>query len=183
MGEGKGVALASLTNQQLVILTRFVMFGHPPTLTRVSPSPLSPFPSLSPPRLTLPRLAPRLDTRLPFPLVCSPMKQIRPSLPGVFPLLPSGELCSVSLGNGSRFDILCTMTPQGVFVAIVSSGRYGGAYVFAVPPSPGYLAEKLRLLEGDAACVADLVACQLGCAPTSSTYRPVGDYAPSLCGI
>lgn len=90
--------------------------------------------------------------------------QIAPTGNGVFPIVPHNQLVSLSLGNGSRFDVMISPLSgnSGLFVAVQTCGRNGGCYPFSFPPAPGYLMEKLRLLEGDANHFADFIACQFG---------------------
>lgn len=97
----------------------------------------------------------------------------QPSPQGVFPLVPVNTLVSLSLGNGTRFDVLVSPQSDGLLVAVSSTGSHGGAYLFSTNPHPSYLAGKLRLLDGDAAHMADFVACQMGC----QRVVTFGDYA------
>jgi hypothetical protein len=101
------------------------------------------------------------------------MNTIRPTAPGLFPVLPDGTH-TVALGNASQFKIHLQRRAGGgeLFVGVLSFG----CYAFTFPPHPSYIAEKLRLEPGDAENVADLIACQFGQPPT----QPEGYYNPRL---
>lgn len=87
---------------------------------------------------------------------------ITPLSNGSFPLVPTGTLVNLALGNGTLLRVCVTPIPgEGTLFSIVSCGRMGGAYVLNFAPSYGYLVEKFRLLEGDAICFARFVAAQL----------------------
>lgn len=96
---------------------------------------------------------------------------IRPTQSGVFPVVQGVK--QVALGNGSQFRVaVYAAGDAGLFVGIPGKG----CWLFSHPPHPDYVAEKTGLLEGDAANLADLIACQFGEAP-----QPFGHYNPHLC--
>ena len=64
----------------------------------------------------------------------------------------------LSLGNATMFRIGCFWTKGRLFLAI--EGR--GAYTFHNWVHRGYVQEKIGLMEGDAANVADFLNAQLG---------------------
>lgn len=68
-------------------------------------------------------------------------------------MAPRDELFSLELGNGTRFTVLVNVGPCGMFIAIEGHG----AYTFCTKVSSGYVAEKLRILEGDAERMANFI--------------------------
>ncbi len=76
---------------------------------------------------------------------------------GSFPVVPVNSLVSLSLGNGSRFDVIVTPTGQGLCLFVLGHG----AYCFHFAPSYAYLGGKLGLLDGDAICFVRFLAAQL----------------------
>lgn len=98
---------------------------------------------------------------------------IRPKQGGVFPHLLADGIHEVALGNGSQFRVAMFWPESGgFFCGVVGEG----CYLFSHPPHPTYVREKMGLLEGDAANLADFIACQFGEAP-----QPFGHYNPDLC--
>lgn len=81
------------------------------------------------------------------------MKEVRPNPSGQFPMIPRDELVSLSLGNGSRFTVLVHVGQYGMFVAVENYG----AYTFSTTAHAGYVASKLKLLEGDAERMAQFI--------------------------
>ena len=98
---------------------------------------------------------------------------IRPKQGGAFPHLLADGVHEVALGNGSQFR-LAVFWPEsgGLFCGVIGKG----CYLFMHSPFPGYVAEKMGILEGDAENLADFIACQFGEAP-----QPFGHYNPHLC--
>lgn len=84
-------------------------------------------------------------------------QNVTPLRDGSFPRVMLNGLISLSLGNGSRFDVCLTPTEQGLLVAVVRHG----AYFFAFAPDAGYLGGKLKLMDGDAEPMARFVAAQM----------------------
>ena len=82
---------------------------------------------------------------------------IRPTKPGVFPVLEEG-FHDIALGNMTQFRIaFLRKGVRGLFVGVEGKGCYS----FATQVDPGYVKEKLRVLEGDAENIADLINCQV----------------------
>jgi hypothetical protein len=102
------------------------------------------------------------------------MKPIRPNLAGAFPRLPSAEPVEVALGNGSQFTI--AIVPNDGRVLIAVEGK--GAYTFGHTAHPSYVQEKLKVMNGDAVNLADLINDQLF-EPGSIPRH--GYYYPTLC--
>jgi len=75
---------------------------------------------------------------------------IRPTHAGVFPKIAPG-LYSVALGNMSQFDIFHHPVRGGLLVGVVGKG----CYVFDRGHHYGYIQEKLKVMDGDAANIAD----------------------------
>lgn len=97
--------------------------------------------------------------------------KVSPSASGAFAVAPRNVLLSLSLGNGSRFDVVLTdldggqdgPRAGGLCVAVFNlGGSRSGAYLFSGEPSVGYVMEKLHLLEGDAVPFTAFIAAQLG---------------------
>lgn len=86
------------------------------------------------------------------------MKTIQPDQNGVFPEATPNEAFSLELGNGTR---VTAMVCAGSYFGIETYGRYGGFYPIMVPANAGYIMEKFRLLDGDAANFADFINDQL----------------------
>lgn len=102
---------------------------------------------------------------------------IRPSKSGVFPHLPTG-IHDVALANMTQFEIMIARCPDRGVIGIGISGK--GAYIFGHGPHPCYVQEKLRVLDGDAANIADFIADQIN--PKSPTDQPDrhGSYSVSM---
>lgn len=101
-------------------------------------------------------------------------KPIRPTTRGQFPRLKTG-LHSVALGNMTQYDIAIIHSDDGtVTVGICSKG----CHTFNVAGThPSYVEEKLKLLDGDAANVSDMIRSQLGV----HDGKPNGRYMKNLC--
>jgi len=102
------------------------------------------------------------------------MYSLRPNLTAGIPrfaTLPDG-VYDLALGNGSAYEVGLLRSDRGLYVGV---GGYG-FYPFDMPVDWTYVAEKLRLGEGDARNVADFIADQFG----PSAQRQ-GRYHQSLC--
>ncbi len=66
-------------------------------------------------------------------------------------------LVSLSLGNGTRFDVILNRTEQGLLLSVVRHG----CYFFSFVPNYSYVAQKLNVLDGDAICLTRFLAAQL----------------------
>jgi hypothetical protein len=97
---------------------------------------------------------------------------IRPDSNHKFPLLNDG-VHDLALGNGTQFRVGIVNGRTGLFLGIVGHG----AYEFCVPACPGYVEDKLSLLEGDAMNLADFINDQT----FSDTETRYGEYSESLC--
>lgn len=86
---------------------------------------------------------------------------VSPHSNGSFPVVPHGQVISLSLGNGSRFDVIVTQSVNGLVLSVVGKG----AYWFHFAPSYAYLGGKLGLLDGDAICFVRFLSAQLDGAP------------------
>jgi hypothetical protein len=84
------------------------------------------------------------------------MNPIRPNQAGVFPTVGAGVF-SVALGNMSQFRIGIIPNGEGLFVAVEGIG----AYEFFGYAHRSYIEEKLDILDGDAANLADFINDQL----------------------
>ena len=84
----------------------------------------------------------------------------------------------VNLGNGTAFTIFMAWTDRDVDDRVLFVGVEGhGAYSFSHFVHWTYAAEKLGLLQGDAANIADLINHQLGKGRDSPAQ---GEYDPDL---
>jgi hypothetical protein len=102
------------------------------------------------------------------------MHSLRPNLTAGIPrftTLPDG-VYDLALGNGSAYEVGVLRSPRGLYVGVGGYGFYG----FDMPVDWTYVAEKLRLREGDARNVADFIADQL--CPSAERQ---GCYHESLC--
>ncbi len=80
---------------------------------------------------------------------------------GSFPVVPVNTLIRLALGNGTALDVIVSPQSEGTVFSVLSSGKTGGSYSFNFTPNWAYVAEKLRLLEGDAICFVRFIAAQL----------------------
>lgn len=100
-------------------------------------------------------------------------KVIRPTKPGVFPVLGNG-VHNIALGNMTQYPIAVMRTEGGrLFIGVEGKGCYS----FATPVDPGYVEEKLNVRLGDAENVADFVNCQW---IQGEPRRVYGYYYPNL---
>lgn len=84
-------------------------------------------------------------------------KVIRPTKPGVFPVLGNG-VHNIALGNMTQYPIAVMRTEMGrLFIGVEGKGCYS----FATPVDPSYVEGKLRILPGDSENIADLINCQI----------------------
>lgn len=101
---------------------------------------------------------------------------IRPAEAGSFPQLTAGAH-NVALGNGSQFKVWLFHVTDKRGEMVLFVGIPGeGCDTFDHPPHPDYVREKMGLMEGDAANLADFIACQFGNPP-----KGFGQYNPHLC--
>lgn len=101
---------------------------------------------------------------------------IRANKDGRFPQVAPG-VYNVALGNMSQFRIAIIEDREegGLMFGVVGHG----AYRFAVPPHPGYVKEKLKVMEGDANNLADFIGDQLG----YERAKRFGTYEPGLVTV
>jgi hypothetical protein len=101
------------------------------------------------------------------------MKPIRPTSSGVFPYLEDG-VHTVALGNMTQFEIMLHRHKGSVWLGVVNKG----CYWFSFGPHADYVKEKIKVMEGDAANLADFIACQMS--PDPYPFDVQGYYYPNL---
>ena len=104
------------------------------------------------------------------------MKPYRPTRQGHFPqVIQEGKFYGeIALGNGTQFNCAMMKTEKGIVVSVLDHG----AYIFSGYVHFSYAMEKLRLLEGDAKNVSDLINDQFA----FGTTRPrQGKYLQQFC--
>jgi hypothetical protein len=103
------------------------------------------------------------------------MKAVQPNISLQFPRVKDG-VYDVALGNSNGFRVSVMRHECGLAVGII--GR--GAYMFAAPPHPSYVAEKLRVDYADAENLADFIADQLDIPRDNARRNRFGQYCMNL---